>query len=195
LGDDGSDEKLEYIGHQFSSFWQLGRLWREPQRVFGRNRIQEVESNMYCSSCGTSIAHGLAYCNHCGGKLIQAQTSLDQAQLFPDSLIWAIVTVFITGLGAIIGLMALMKAELHFDIGIILFITLLSFALMTAIEGVLVWLLINRSRVGRTAGEIDQKQRDTHALGDAPPRQLAEPLPSVTEHTTRTFEPVYEKRK
>jgi hypothetical protein len=149
---------------------------------------------MYCSSCGTSITHGLAYCNHCGGKLIQAQTSLAQTQLFPDSLIWAIVSVFIVGLGAIMGLMALMKAELHFDIGIILFITLLSFALMTAIEGVLVWLLISRSRVRKTAGEIDQKQKNTSELSEAPVRQL-QPVPSVTEEPTRTFEPVYEKRK
>jgi hypothetical protein len=156
---------------------------------------EEVEPNMYCSSCGTSIVHGLAYCNHCGGRLIQAQTSLDEAQLFPDSLIWAIVTVFIVGLGATIGLMALMKAELHFDIGIILFITLLSFALMTAIEGVLIWLLVSRSRVRGTAGEIDRKQKNTHELGEAPVRQLHEPVPSVTEQPTRTFDPVYEKRK
>jgi hypothetical protein len=150
---------------------------------------------MYCSSCGTSISHGLAYCNHCGGKLIQPQTSLDQTQLFPDSLVWAIVTVFIVGLGAIMGLLALMKAELHFEIGIILFIFLLSFALMTAIEGVLVWLLISRSRVRKAVGEIDKKQKDTSDLGGAPLRQLGEPVPSITENTTRTFEPLYEKRK
>jgi len=93
------------------------------------------------------------------------------------------------------GLMALMKAELHFDIGIILFITLLSFALMTAIEGVLVWLLISRSRVRKTAGEIDKKQKDTKELSDGHLRQLAEPVPSVTEQTTRSFDPVFEKRK
>ena len=150
---------------------------------------------MYCSSCGTSIAHGLAYCNHCGGKLIQPQTSLDQTQLFPDSLVWAIVTVFIIGLGAIMGLIALMKAQLNANIGFIMFFTMLSFALMTAIEGVLVWLLVSRSRIRKTAGEIDQKQKDTKELGDAPLRQLAEPVASVTENTTRTFEPVYEKRK
>jgi hypothetical protein len=150
---------------------------------------------MYCSSCGTSIAHGLAYCNHCGGKLIQPQANPDQTQLFPDSLIWAIVTVFIVGLGTIIGLMALMKAELHFDIGIILFITLLSFALMTSIEGVLIWLLISRSRVRKTAAEIDQKQKDTKELSDARVRQLPEPVPSVTEQTTQTFEPSIVNRK
>jgi hypothetical protein len=150
---------------------------------------------MYCSSCGTSIAHGLTYCNHCGGKLIQPQTSLAQTQLFPDSLVWAIVTVFIIGLGAIMGLIALMKAQLNVNIGFIMFFTLLSFALMTAIEGVLVWLLISRSRVRKTAVELGQKQKDTNELGNAPPLQLAEPLPSVTEHTTRTLEPVYEKRK
>ena len=150
---------------------------------------------MYCSSCGTSNANGLAYCNHCGAKLAQPQTSLVQTQLFPDSLIWAIVTVFIIGLGAIMGLIALMKTELNVNIGFIMFFTMLSFALMTAIEGVLVWLLISRSRVRRTTSEIDQKQKDTNELGDAPLRQLVEPVPSVTEHTTRTFEPVYEKRK
>src|SRR4029453_14176969 len=123
---------------------------------------------MYCSSCGTSIAHGLAYCNHCGGKLIQPQTSLDQTQLFPDSLVWAIVTVFIIGLGAIMGLIALMKAQLKANIGFLMFFSMLSFALMTAIEVVLVWLLISRSRVRKTAGEIDQKQKNTSELSEAP---------------------------
>ena len=93
------------------------------------------------------------------------------------------------------GLIALMKAQLNVNIGFVMLFTMLSFALMTAIEGVLVWLLISRSRVRRTTSEIDQKQKDTNELGDAPPRQLVEPVPSVTEHTTRTFEPVYEKRK
>jgi hypothetical protein len=35
----------------------------------------------------------------------------------------------------------------------------------------------------------------TKELDAAQPRALPEPVPSVTEHTTRTFEPLYSERK
>lgn len=152
---------------------------------------------MYCSSCGTSIVRGLAYCNHCGEKLVAAQTQIPKTpEATPESLVWAIVGVFVVGMGTIIGLMAVMKNELHFNTGLILFFSILSFSLMIAIEGVFVWLLLSRRRVGKA--QIENKEKESHAtqeLGPAPARVLAEPMPSVTEEATRTFDPVYENRR
>jgi predicted amidophosphoribosyltransferase len=150
---------------------------------------------MYCSSCGTTVVHGLAYCNHCGEKMVAAQTQIARTpEASPESLVWAIVMVFVVGMGTIIGLMAVMKNELHFDLGLILFFSMISFALMTAIEAVFVWMLLSRNR-RRPAIENREDRKATKELGAAPARVLSEPIPSVTEETTRAFDPIYEKRK
>jgi hypothetical protein len=39
------------------------------------------------------------------------------------------------------------------------------------------------------------KEAATKELDAAQARALPEPVPSVTEHTTRSFEPIYSKRK
>jgi len=39
------------------------------------------------------------------------------------------------------------------------------------------------------------KEQTTNELKAAPARVLSEPVPSVTEHTTRAFEPIYMLKK
>lgn len=149
---------------------------------------------MYCSSCGTSVERSLSYCKRCGAKL--GDGASNQKELFPDSLIWAIVSVFVAGMGVIIGLMSVMKKELYFNDGIIIALTLLSFMLLFTIEGVLIFQLIRRLGRPKTV-------RDTSPITEAAPtvleaspaRALAESPPSVTEHTTRSFEPTASARK
>jgi uncharacterized paraquat-inducible protein A len=153
---------------------------------------------MYCSSCGKVVTPGLSYCNHCGAKLSGAkgESVTKSSELFPDSLIWAIVSIFVVGLGCIIGLMAVMKDLLNFNTGIILTITLLSFLLMFAIEGVFIWMLLNRRRGAKEVREAKQpNEQVTKELDAAQARALAEPVSSITEHTTRKFEPTYSERK
>ncbi len=78
---------------------------------------------MYCSSCGVAVAQGLSYCNQCGAKLGGAKgyvvSKVTKAQL--ESLVWAIVAVFVVGLGSIMGLMAIMKEQFNANLGIALF--------------------------------------------------------------------------
>jgi uncharacterized membrane protein YvbJ len=153
---------------------------------------------MYCSSCGSVVTQGLSYCNHCGAKLngAKSESVTKSSELFPDSLVWAIVSVFVVGLGCIIGLMALMKDLLNFNTGIILTIASLSFLLMFAIEGVFIWMLLSRRRGAKEVRDTEEaKEQVTKELDAAQPRALAEPVPSITEHTTRKFEPVYSERK
>jgi hypothetical protein len=64
------------------------------------------------------------------------------------------------------------------------------------IEGVLIWLLLRGGRRAREAGDAEpQRRQATRELAEAQARVLPEPVPSVTEHTTRTFDPVYSERK
>jgi hypothetical protein len=92
--------------------------------------------------------------------------------------------------------MAVMKDLLNFNTGIILTITLLSFLLMFAVEGVFIWLLLKRRRGAKEVGEAkDPKEQATKELDAAQARALAEPVSSITEQTTRKFEPIYSERK
>lgn len=153
---------------------------------------------MYCSSCGGTVARGTSYCNICGAKLSSAkdESVAKPAELFSDSLIWAIVAVFTIGLGVTIGLMAVMKDLLNFSQGWIIGFTLLSFLLTFVVVGVFISLLLQRKRDVQKASDTAQlKEQTTRELDAAHVRTLPEPVPSVTEHTTRTFEPIYSERK
>ncbi len=153
---------------------------------------------MYCSSCGVAVAPGLSYCNYCGEKLNGAKSDarIKSSEVKPETLVAAMVFVFVLGLGAITVLMGVMKAVLNLDLGLILFFTLLSFLIMLSLEGVIIRLLFRRKRGAEEVGDtVPLKGQATRELDAAQARALPEPVPSVTEHTTRAFEPIYRERE
>ncbi len=147
---------------------------------------------MYCASCGRAVGADLTYCNHCGARLGSAKA--EEINKTPewspdDSLIWAIVSVFIVGLGCLIGLMAVMK-DYAFTQGTILAFCSMIFLMLIAVEAVFISMLWRR-RAGKRGDDSEKLGgRATQQLGPARQQALPEPLPSITEHTTRTFEPV-----
>lgn len=152
---------------------------------------------MYCSSCGSAVKQTLSYCNHCGTKLNRAPgddvTKL--AEPFPESLVWAIVSVFVVGLGTTIGLMAVMKQALDFNQGLIIAFTLMSFLLMLAIEGVFIWMLLSRRRSAPEARDTKRlKEQAVKELGGAQQRANAAAVTTVTEDTTRALEAALPKQ-
>ena len=152
---------------------------------------------MYCSSCGVAVAQSLSYCNYCGAKLNAAKGDgvINSPEVKPETLVAAMVLVFVFGLGAITLLMGMMKAVLNLNEGLILFFILLSFLIMLSLEGVIIRLLFRRQRGSDEAGETGLlKGQATRELEAAQPRGLPEPVASVTEHTTRPFEPLYNER-
>lgn len=153
---------------------------------------------MYCSTCGGAVAPGLSYCSHCGAVLSGPRTNNEHkpTELFPDSLVWAIVSVFVVGLGGTIGLMAVMKDARAFDPGQILGLSFMSFVTMLAVEAVLIYLLLSRRGESKEEGGKSKiKSTTVRDLGVATERALPEPSLSVTDHTTRTLEPAYRERK
>ena len=153
---------------------------------------------MYCSSCGVAVAPGLTYCNYCGEKLSGAKgdSIIKSPEVRPETLIGAMVCSFVFGLGAITVLMGVMKAVLHLETGLILFFALLSFLVMLSLEGVFIRLLFRCRRGVEEAGDtVLSKGQATRELDAAQARVLPEHMPSVTEHTTRAFDPIYRERK
>jgi len=151
---------------------------------------------MYCSSCGVVVAQGLSYCNYCGAKSSGAKSDnvIKSSEVKPGILVPAMVITFVFGLIAIILLMFAMKM-LNVSTGQILAFMLLSFTIMLSIEGVFFRLLLRRQRGTEEAGEtVLLKGQATKELDAAQARVLPEPVPSVTEHTTRALEPSYNER-
>ena len=153
---------------------------------------------MYCSSCGVAVTKGLSYCNYCGAKLSEAKDDgvVRSPEIRPELLMTSMVVVFVFGLVAITMLMGVLKS-LSFSAGPILGFAALSFLIMLFLEGVFFRLLFRRNRGAKEAGDTESLERHTtKALEAAGARALPEPVPSVTENTTRTFEPIYtEQRK
>jgi hypothetical protein len=152
---------------------------------------------MYCSSCGVAVTQGLSYCNYCGEKLGGSRSnSINKSpEVKPETLIAAMVFAFVFGLGAITMLMGMMKAILRLETGLILFFALLSFLVMLSLEAVFIRLLFRRRRGDDRAGDTATLNGPaTRELDTTQVRGLPEPMPSVTEHTTRAFDPSYLER-
>jgi len=150
---------------------------------------------MYCSSCGVAVTQGLSYCNYCGAKLNGVGDNvIKSSEVKPELLVSAMAGVFILGLVAITMLLGVMKTVLDLNIGQVLAFALLSFLIMLTIEGVFISLLLRRRRGTEEAGGTMLKVQATRELDAAQARVLPEPAPSVTEHTTRAFEPIYNER-
>jgi hypothetical protein len=130
-----------------------------------------------------------------GGE--QADGLVKSTELRAESLvISAMVGLFVVGLLAITVLMGVMKAVLKLNDGQIFAFTLLSFLIMLLIEGVLISRLWRRKRGAEETGAPAplSKGQATKELDAAQARELPEPVPSVTDHTTRAFEPVFRER-
>jgi hypothetical protein len=67
---------------------------------------------------------------------------------------------------------------------------------MLLVEGAFIRQLSRRKRGAEETGDTAlSKEQATKELDVAQARVLPEPMPSVTEHTTRSFEPIYRERK
>ena len=152
---------------------------------------------MYCSSCGVAVAPGLSYCNYCGAKLSgeKSDSVSKSAEVRPEALVFAMMATFIFALAAITVLMGVMKVVLRLPVELVLAFSLLPFLVMLLLEGVFIRLLLRRNRSAKETGETAlSKEQTTKELDASQVRVLPETVPSVTEHTTRTLEPVYNER-
>lgn len=151
---------------------------------------------MYCQACGSAIAHKTKYCNRCGTQLVPAgEKSLDKTAAekrldeYLDGLFW--ISVF--GLGFIIGgTVVLTKVGVR-DL-IVIGYAILSTIVFLINFGFSLWGALSIMRNSKDGKLTMQPGHNTRELG--PPKIEPLPIPaiSVTENTTRSFEPVEHKQ-
>lgn len=149
---------------------------------------------MYCSSCGVAVAQNLSYCNHCGAKLNRGESFTASSDLRPQFLISAMVGTFICGLLVITVLMGVLRVILGLPVEGVLAIAIVPFLMMLILEGILLRLL-SRTRERDDERRVLANQHVTNELDEARARLLSQPVASVTEHTTRAFDPIPIERK
>ena len=150
---------------------------------------------MYCSSCGVVVAQGLPYCNYCGAKLSSTDSESKWPDVKPELLVSAIAGLFILGLFAIIMLMGVLRVIMGVTVETALGFSFLAFILLLFLEGMFIRLLFRGKRGSKLATPTFNSGGTTRELDAVQARSLPDHITSVTEHTTRAFEPIHTKRR
>ena len=150
---------------------------------------------MYCQTCGSALAHQTKYCNRCGTQLVPAgekspektpaEKRLDE---YLDGLFW--ISVF--GLGFIIGGAVLLK-KVNFSDLVVIGYFILSTVIFLINFGFSLWGALSIMRSSKEGKLTMQPGHDTRELPPPTVAPVMMPATSVTENTTRSFEPVYKE--
>ena len=148
---------------------------------------------MYCPSCGHETIQELRYCNRCGASL-NPPTALDKPKGSGAiiTLLIMITAITLGGLGIIFPALVELKRS-GFSEGMMGMFMFFSFMILGIIDVTLVRQISRLLNAPPQPGQFLPPKR-TATPEPGPPRQLGalgEPVPSVTENTTRKFEPAY----
>lgn len=153
---------------------------------------------MYCTKCGNLVSDGLAFCNKCGNRVKQEKSGSGDAmsESSTNFLIAAMLGIPIAGIGVMIGLITVLKRELDMPNEMVGIIAIMGFILLFAAELGFLFLLLVRTHAQKkisleqAASQAQLNDARTKSLAEAQFQNIATPVPSVTEHTTRTLDPV-----
>jgi hypothetical protein len=150
---------------------------------------------MYCSSCGVAVGNGLSFCNYCGARLPSTDTGIDSREIRPPFLVAAMAGIFVLGLPGIAFLIFMLSSALRLDPPSTMAFAWAAFFLLVALEVVFLTLLLTEKLRKRAApGKRELQGPHTKELEEKYAGSLAEPVSSVTEHTTRAFDSVPRER-
>jgi hypothetical protein len=148
---------------------------------------------MYCQSCGAGTTIGLKYCKRCGASLAPPAGPDERhgGSLKLAGMFWAVAVLVLGGMSALFGgMVALAAVHVHMDALIIL--GSLASVTIFLIAALLIWQLARVVSIAKQAAPAQPQGRGPYPQGDYNAPQIAAPpavMPSVTEHTTRNFEP------
>ncbi|MFY9554866.1 MAG: hypothetical protein WAV20_00500 [Blastocatellia bacterium] len=146
---------------------------------------------MYCPNCGDQTTQGLKYCKRCGAGL-SASTPIEGkgSQGAALGMLFLVALVSIAGFIALFATVYNLGERPNFDTRALIAIMAFGGATVFGVIGSLVWLLL---RVTTNSQPVAHSEKTPKPFArDYAPQQLPAPpidLPSVTENTTRNFDP------
>jgi len=149
---------------------------------------------MYCQSCGAETSRDLNYCSRCGASTLP-ETELVPISLTKPALAIGLTVALITLGGFVLLITGAIKLAEIFKVPDPIMAVIVMGMFTIAFCDFMLLRLLNRiinssleTRKEKPAGLKKAPGRDTARQLSSP---QFEPVPSVTEHTTRTFTPVY----
>lgn len=154
---------------------------------------------MYCPNCGDQTTQGLKYCKRCGAGLsasttpIEPQASSGKAM---GTMLFLVALVSIAGFIALFSTVYSLGERPGFDPRTLIAIMAFGGATVIGVIGLLVWLLLRLTTGHQPVPHLDKTEK-TLARDYAPQQLPASPIsmPSVTENTTRNFDPAVYREK
>ncbi len=151
---------------------------------------------MYCAKCGTVVTEKLNYCNSCGGKLAKSTDGESHRPLL-DTILLSVGLISVIGLSLFLGLVVLllfngMSREAVAIISGCYLATLFAICFsLTRLMGKLIDIKPNQKAEGshQTFQPPQLVMPTNPQLGE-----YQQPVGSVTDHTTRTFDEVLIKK-
>ena len=148
---------------------------------------------MYCVNCGNQLIQGLSYCNRCGSNLKEKERT-DSNTAIITAFLTAITVLGTVGLAVMLFGAIVLRRKANLDPQLIGVFMMFTFLIIGVTEFMLARslskLLSSRENKGQgyafpppVTNELRIPQHST----------LGEPVPSVTENTTRTLE--YSRRE
>jgi len=152
---------------------------------------------MYCPNCGDQTTQGLKYCKRCGLGLSAPASPIETKSSF-GKMMGMLLPIAVVSLGGFIALFTTvynLGERSNFDARALIGIMAFGGATVICVVGLLVWLLL---RLTGYEPVIRQDKSERPLVRNYPPQQLpASPInmPSVTENTTRNFDPAVYREK
>jgi hypothetical protein len=151
---------------------------------------------MFCPNCGDQTTKGLKYCKRCGAGLntptmpIEDKASLGKAM---GAMLFLVSLVSIAGFIALFATVYNLGEHPGFDTRALIAIMAFGGATVFAVVGSLVWLLLRLTAPLKVASHY-QAMPEAPLVREYPPQLPGSP-PSVTENTTRNFDPSIYREK
>ena len=142
---------------------------------------------MYCSACGSPITAGLSFCNRCGMSL-KERGSDSKSTFAIVALVIGMILVAVSAMGFLLGGPMVLRTEGKFESDFIVLFMLLTFVITAFTEIFLYRQLSRMTSQPKLSAATSVSLPAQTVEYYAQPRALAEPLPSVTENTTRTLQ-------
>ena len=146
---------------------------------------------MYCPVCGAESTQGLNYCKRCGAGLSASTPPVEQKASFGKmtGLLLPVALVCIGGFIALFTTVYNLGERPGFDTRALVAIMGFGGATVVCVVGLLVWLLLRLAGIQPSA-HYDKAERvlpREYTPQQLPPSPIG--MPSVTENTTRNFDP------